>query len=1046
MLPILKKHSWAMRGKQLFSLLLVIALLLGALPLTARPAAAAGVENESSQKDGQTVFTTSSSSSNGVAEPATSHGVYQISFIDDLLWAAGNPDKNYVLTNDIDLSVQTDWIPIGTADAPFSGSFNGAGHTLTLNINQTRPQNGIYLVGLFGYVSGTVVNLTVGGTINATIYSGYVGSVAANIAGGRIINCTSNVDITVQGATGIVHAGGIAGSILNKGNPGGTIANCTNNGTINVTSPTKAANPGGDLGTGTNGSVGGILGLVTTFAKGVVTTSVNNGDITVTNGSNNVGGIVGMTSSSNAATNADITYSANKGNVTIYNIAGERAAGIIGYIKSGRIDYSYNTGNVIAYADGGSTVKNGGNGYYFGILGYANTSNLEIIYSYNASPNPLAAEIGYAKNASNLTFQNFYMAGRSEYGASDPAGTPGTTFNSAADLLTKITVTEDGANAYTSNPEGGYPLLYFEKARTLADQDYDGIIEKESIGNDLNTIYYFVQTDGSVDTQGLTVNAALTKDSTTIIENAALAALPSGDSVRVGDITYVAADGSTLYSVAMNSIPDNLWTEATITAQKDGQTVFTKTITNSNAPTMPGGLPNYPDGTLSKTYNSGPGLANDQYSVTNEDSEMVVVSETSAETFNAYVQSLLSNGFEPIAHTEIDGNIYDSLKQGSQYFYLYYTANSHQARIIQDNSTNTLLSDLDSATIGSGSTEFYLYSIDYANGIGPIDPSKHCDCGALMIVKLADNSLFVIDGGHQNQSSEAAQYGLMKFMYKITGQPYGSKINIRAWFFSHAHGDHVYMAHAFVDAYHDNLNVESVLFNTPSFQTMRSGYDAGTFLMKQSFSTNFPNAKYVKLHTGQHFSLQGVGFDVLHTHEDAVNSSGVTTITDFNDTSTVFKLTMDGKTFLMLGDVNTLVQNDMLQMYSADTLRSDIVQVAHHGYNNLASLYDVVDASLAIVPNSEVGAKDNNPVVYSGYAKPGVAVLFADPDTYKLIVKDGNVEFTAIPSYREDMDLYSVTNVTLNIGSDQTQRNVVWYSDAPTAGKVQLARRSELTG
>ena len=76
----------------------------------------------------------------------------------------------------------------------------------------------------------------------------------------------------------------------------------------------------------------------------------------------------------------------------------------------------------------------------------------------------------------------------------------------------------------------------------------------------------------------------------------------------------------------------------------------------------------------------------------------------------------------------------------------------------------------------------------------------------------------------------------LNFMRKITNTSENDKVKIRGWFFSHAHGDHVFGAHQFVTMYHDYIDVESVLFNFPAYGVV-GGYDGGTFKMKKAFNT-----------------------------------------------------------------------------------------------------------------------------------------------------------------------------------------------------------------
>lgn len=978
--------------------------------------------------------------------PLEPYSIHKVSDVDDLLYMAEHPDESYVLTQNIDLTAQTDWEPIGTEKAPFSGVLDGAGYTITVDMDKTESEEAIHRVGLFGVVSGTIANLNVAGTMDVKIFAGYVGPVAASLHSGTLFNCTSDVDVTVipasdpEKTTGITHVGGLVGGIANTTDPSGTLLRCTNKGDIKVTSLLGNATPtkfGDDnLEKGTHGGIGGLVGLVSQSALAEITACVNEGDITVTNWKNNIGGILGQTSTGNRDTIAHITYCANKGDVTVINLEGERAAGIVGYTKGGTVEYCYNLGSITAHKGDGSAASR------FGISGYSNngTGNpLSVHYCYSASTEALIAEIALIKGDGAVAADNFYTEGRTEYSTSAAGVTAGTAFTDAADLTAKIATHPEASKGYEANPDGGYPMLYFEVPTSLeaGEDGYNGLISKTGLNNDSSFMTFLFQAPNDVGKLALSAQLMRGENMTQQVE---LTEVPEGETVLVGDRLYEAAKGYTLYAANLNSIPDNLWITAVLTAIKDGETVFSTTLANDNPVVAPGSLPEYPDGILSKTtYNAGPGLASDQYDETEEDSELVVISDTSKETYQTYIANLIADGYKQVSQREMDGNLYNTMSKDGENYYLYFTAYSNQVRIIWDKSSDIGLDELDTDPVGSGDTRFYLYSIDYTNSAKPlVDKSNQINCGALMLVKFPDNSLFVIDGGHRVQSSDAAQNGLMNFMYKITGQPYGSKINIKGWFFSHAHGDHVYFSQAFLSNFHDNIQVENVLFNFPSYQTMSSGYDSGTFLMKQCFNTYFPDANCVKLHTGQSFDIQGVNFQVLHTHEDAVGVNGRTTITDFNDTSTTLKMTINGKTFMLLGDSNGKVQEDMLAMYTDATLKSDAVQVAHHGYNNLAGLYAEIAAPLAFVPNSEINANGN-----TSYVLEGTTVLFADPDTYQFTVEDDKIKYETLPSYRESLPEHTVSDVVLNIGSNSSQRNITWYSEDAKAGTVQLAKKSD---
>ena len=63
-------------------------------------------------------------------------------------------DQDYMLQRDIDLS-DTEWIPIGTAGEPFTGSFDGNGCEIT---GLTIRDPGTKACGLFGYADGAKIH------------------------------------------------------------------------------------------------------------------------------------------------------------------------------------------------------------------------------------------------------------------------------------------------------------------------------------------------------------------------------------------------------------------------------------------------------------------------------------------------------------------------------------------------------------------------------------------------------------------------------------------------------------------------------------------------------------------------------------------------------------------------------------------------------------------------------------------------------------------------------------------------------------------------
>lgn len=155
-----------------------------------------------------------------------------------------------VLTANIDLKNE-EWTPIGigngtenngaTIDFPYSGTFDGNGHTISgLNVNY-RNKNG----GLFCYVmNATIKNLTVAGSVthssgDGVAYGGIVGCADSS----TIENCTNRCTVT-----GNWYAGGIVGWSTDS-----DIIGCANFG--NISSPSFSGGICGKIG-GQNDAAG----------------------------------------------------------------------------------------------------------------------------------------------------------------------------------------------------------------------------------------------------------------------------------------------------------------------------------------------------------------------------------------------------------------------------------------------------------------------------------------------------------------------------------------------------------------------------------------------------------------------------------------------------------------------------------------------------------------------------------------------------------------------------------------------------------------------
>lgn len=186
------------------------------------------------------------------AENVTAYAKWQMSNLggeltgirtaEELMAMSGNLAGNYYLENDIDMSGY-EWIPVGTEDEPFTGSFDGKGFIIQ---NLTIVDTFMY-VGLFGYSSVEISDvhiLDADYNIPNENYrlSNYVGGI---VGFGDVRNCSWDGNL-------VVRAGQYVGGIVGRG----SARNCISSGSIAV----QNINYNSQSNPNSSGYIGGIAG------------------------------------------------------------------------------------------------------------------------------------------------------------------------------------------------------------------------------------------------------------------------------------------------------------------------------------------------------------------------------------------------------------------------------------------------------------------------------------------------------------------------------------------------------------------------------------------------------------------------------------------------------------------------------------------------------------------------------------------------------------------------------------------------------------------
>lgn len=217
--------------------------------------------------------------------------------------------------------------------------------------------------------------------------------------------------------------------------------------------------------------------------------------------------------------------------------------------------------------------------------------------------------------------------------------------------------------------------------------------------------------------------------------------------------------------------------------------------------------------------------------------------------------------------------------------------------------------------------------------------------GMCYILQCDDGSTIVIDGGMAYDGAV-----LLEHLKKIFGE---EKPVIDLWILTHAHPDHTFACMEIGNQYSNEVTVKKLLYRFPSLEFKRKRDPNTEFECRalEEAIQNFQGVQILAPHTGEIYQFGSVKLEILFTYEDLPSLEEEPTL-NTNDTSTVFRVTVGGQSILFLGDIGKAANEVLLRRYGKQ-LKSDVCQVAHHGYfSSTAKFYDVVDPAILLWPAS----------------------------------------------------------------------------------------------
>ena len=217
--------------------------------------------------------------------------------------------------------------------------------------------------------------------------------------------------------------------------------------------------------------------------------------------------------------------------------------------------------------------------------------------------------------------------------------------------------------------------------------------------------------------------------------------------------------------------------------------------------------------------------------------------------------------------------------------------------------------------------------------------------GMSYVIQCGDGSTVVIDGAMYEDGE-----GLYSFLRELAGD---KDPVVDAWFITHAHPDHTYCAKAVAEKFSERITVKKMIYRFPDEAFLRAK-EPDCLVQVPAFENAIKafGAEHVIPNAGDRYCFGDTEFEVLFTCAD-LPSLEEDMRQCLNDSSTVFRMYAGGQSVLFLGDVQESGDLVLMKRYG-NKLKSDVCQVAHHGYNaSIPSFYDMVDPDILLWPASE---------------------------------------------------------------------------------------------
>jgi beta-lactamase superfamily II metal-dependent hydrolase len=192
------------------------------------------------------------------------------------------------------------------------------------------------------------------------------------------------------------------------------------------------------------------------------------------------------------------------------------------------------------------------------------------------------------------------------------------------------------------------------------------------------------------------------------------------------------------------------------------------------------------------------------------------------------------------------------------------------------------------------------------------------------LIVTGNGKAIAVDGGNKQDT---------EYFHGYIEALLGPKPHIDLWFLTHPHDDHTDVLYEMLRRFPDDFTVGRLIYSFPPFDFLdRYEKDCAHTVSELDELLPVLRAKGTDVRAAQKgdlYAVDGVTFEILRTYDTSITPNAD------NNASMVFRMEACGQSVLFTGDLGVEGGEQVLRTVMPEKIRSDFVQMAHHGQNGV---------------------------------------------------------------------------------------------------------------